>query len=139
MATDPGRGATVLTLAALCAGCTLTSGAGGRINELATSGLVYTSTTRPLTTNFDLTPVAADSGSNNVKVVSVQNFDVSWGKEGIGAIAESRGIAEVYYADIETTRYLGFFRRDRVRIYGRAKDTPAPPGAAIPADDDTGE
>lgn len=139
MATEPGRGASLLMLVALCAGCTVTSGAGQRIGDLATTGFVYTGTTRPLTTNFDLTPVANDSGSNNVKVISVQNVDVAWGREGIGAIAESQGIAEVYYADIETTRYLGLFRRERVRIYGRAADAPAPPGAAIPADDDTGQ
>jgi len=139
MATDPRRGAVLLALVALCAGCTVTSTTGRRLNDLAITGILYTRATRPLMDNFDLTPVAVDSGSNNVKIISVQNFDVAWGKEGIGSIARSRGIAEVYYADIETTRYLGFFRRDRVRIYGRATGSPAPAGAAIPADDDTGQ
>jgi hypothetical protein len=139
MATDRCRGIVPLAALVLCAGCTLAGGTGRRLNDLAITGLAYTSTTRPLMTNLDMTPVAVDSSSNNVKVISVQNFDVSWGDEGIGAIARERGIAEVYYADIETTRYLGFFRRDRVRIYGRSVDAPAPPGAAIPEDDDTGQ
>lgn len=91
--------------------------------------------------NFDATPVATDSGSNKVVTVTVQNFSVGWGRDGIGDIARSRGVAEVYYADVERTQALfGLFLRDRVRIYGRAIDAPAPPGvAAYPVDEDTGQ
>lgn len=139
MATDAPRAALGLAIALLSAGCVATSSTGRGIGNLATTGFVYTRTTRPLMTNFDQTPVAADSGSNNVKTITLQNFDVAWGEEGIGAIAREKGIAEIYYADLQVTRYLGFFRRDRVRIYGRAKDSAPPPGEAAPFDDDTGQ
>lgn len=141
MATERGlRAGTLLLLAAVAAGCTVTGGAGAGLDRVAHLGFIYTRQTRPLMTNFDTTPVAVDSGSNDVKTFTVQNFDVAWGKEGLGAIARSKGIAELYYADLETTRLLGFFKRERVRVYGRALDSPAPPGvAAYPVDEDTGQ
>jgi hypothetical protein len=139
MATERALRAGVLLLAAAAAGCTVTGGAGAGIDRIAHLGFVYTHQTRPLMTNFDATPVAADSGSNNVKTFTVQSFDVAWGKEGIGAIALGKGIAEVYYADLETTRVLGFFTRERVRVYGRAAESPVPSGVAYPVDDDTGQ
>lgn len=134
------RAGALLLLAIAATGCTAAGGAGAGLDRVAHLGFVYTRQTRPLMTNFDTTPVAIDSGSNDVKTFTVQNFNVEWGKEGLGAIARGKGIAEVYYADLETTRVLGIFTRQRVRAYGRAIDSPAPPGvAAYPVDEDTGQ
>jgi hypothetical protein len=131
--------ACVLGTALGLGGCTVAGSSGRGINNLATTGLAYTHVVRPLMTNFDQTPVANDRARNDVKTITVQNFDVAWGKEGLGAIALEKGIAEIYSADIETTRYLGVFKRERVIIHGRAVNAPAPPGASAPFDEDTGQ
>jgi hypothetical protein len=129
------RAAAGLGLSALLSGCVTSD-----LTLPASIGAIYSRQTRPLMTNFDATPVAIDSGSNDVKTVTVDYFTIAWGRDGIGDIARTKGIAEVYYADLQRTTILGYFRRDQVRIYGRAIDSPAPPGvAAYPVDEDTGQ
>jgi hypothetical protein len=105
----------------LIASCLL----GGCVAE----GAIFSKTTRPLMTDFDATPVAASGTSSDIKTVTFY-VDVEWGEGGIGAIARQHGIAEVYYADIETISVLGYWRQDFVRVYGRplsAADTAPPP------------
>jgi len=123
----PLRAASLGLAAALLAGCT------------SPTGLLYSRTVQPLMTNFDQTIAAESSGSSSVRTLSFY-VDVQWGTDGIGAIARDRGIADIYYADVETLRLFRYFRRDRVRIYGRAIEAPEPPGAGIAViDDDTGQ
>jgi hypothetical protein len=92
-------------------------------------------------TNFDQTIVADSGGSGSSSVRTVSFYvDVQWGADGIGAIARDKGIADIYYADVETLRLFRYFRRDRVRIYGRPMEAAEPPGAGIAViDDDTGQ
>jgi hypothetical protein len=140
MATDRAlASAAALAMAVALTGCTAASSSGRGINNLATTGLAYTRVVRPLMTNFDQTPVANDKARNDVKTITIQNFDVAWGKEGLGAIAREKGVAEIYSADIETTLYFGVFKRERVFIYGRAVNAEPPAGASAPFDEDTGQ
>jgi hypothetical protein len=92
-----------------------------------TRGAIYSHTTQPLTTNFDATPVASDGKAGDVKTVSFY-VDVEWGTTGIGEIARQKGMAEIYYADVETTTILGYWKQDVVHIYGRPLETPAEKG-----------
>lgn len=88
--------------------------------------LIYSRTTRPLMTDFDATPVAGDSSKGRVETVSFY-VDIKWGDAGIGEIARQEGIAEIYYADIQTITVLRYWRQDYVRVYGR----PVAPGEAV--------
>jgi hypothetical protein len=94
-------------------------------------GLIYSHTTRPLMTNFSATPVADSGSRSDVKTVAFY-VDVRWGDGGIGAIAREKGIAEIYYADIETIKVLRYWKQEFVRVYGRPLETPAVT-AAMPA------
>lgn len=80
--------------------------------------LLYSSTTRPLTTDFSATPVANNRHGADVRMVSFY-VDVEWGDNGLGAIAKKNGIAEIYYADVQTVSFFRYFRQDYVRVYGR--------------------
>lgn len=80
--------------------------------------LFYSHTTRPLTTDFAATPVADGRYGANVRMVSFY-VDVEWGDNGLGAIAKKNGIAEIYYADVQTVSVFRYFRQDYVRVYGR--------------------
>lgn len=86
-------------------------------------GLIYSHTTRPLMTNFNATPVADSVSRSDVKTVAFY-VDVRWGDGGIGAIAREKGIAEIYYADIETIKVLRYWKQEIVRVYGRPIETP---------------
>lgn len=80
--------------------------------------LLYSRTTRPLTTNFAATPVADNLQGANIRTVSLY-VDVEWGDNGLGAIAKENGIEEIYYADVQTVSLFRYFRQDYVRVYGR--------------------
>ena len=100
------------------------------LGSCVADGLVYSHTTRPLMTNFSATPVADSGSRSDVKTVAFY-VDVRWGDGGIGAIAREKGIAEIYYADIETIKVLRYWKQEFVRVYGRPVET-AGVGEAVP-------
>jgi len=81
------------------------------------SGCIYSHTVIPLTTDFRSTPTGDESRSGDVKQVTFY-VSVTWDENGIGAIAKEHGIEEIYYADIEKIRVLGYWKQQRVRVYG---------------------
>ena len=86
-----------------------------------TQGLLYTHTTEPLTTNYrqSLVDGYLTTAHGDTKHISVQ-LQAKWDTNGIGEIAKSNGIQEVYYADIETISVLfGIWEQDYVHIYGK--------------------
>ncbi len=90
-------------------------------------GLIYTHTTRPLTTHFDRTPVGNGSeGEGDVKEVRYNLYlRVLWDENSIGTIAKESGFDEIYYADIETFSVLGIWNQYRVHVYGRKQASEA--------------
>lgn len=86
--------------------------------SLLLSGCIYSHTVAPLMTDFGQTPVAGERGSGDIKTLTYY-VSVAWDENGIGAIARQHGIEEIYYADIETFRVLGYWQQKRVHIYGR--------------------
>lgn len=98
--------ALLLTLAVATSGCSVRAA-------------LFSKTVQPLMTDFQATPVAQQGRSeSDVKTVTFY-VDVEWGDTGIGEIARQKGIAEIYYADIETVTVLGYWRQNFVRVYGR--------------------
>ena len=69
-------------------------------------------------TDFRSTPVGDGRSSGDIKTVTFY-VSVEWDENGIGAIAKKHGIEEIYYADIEETRVLGYWRQQKVHVYGR--------------------
>jgi hypothetical protein len=111
------------------------------------SGLLYTHTFMPLTTNFSETPVFThklETGESDVKDLRIPwpvSMDVKWHSNAIGDIAKREGIDEICYADIEhLSVFFAIWRQDTVHVYGRAakpaaESTGAPaPEAAHPAE-----
>jgi hypothetical protein len=101
------------------------------------TGLIYTHTVVPLTTNFRGTPVFTgklNEGESDVKDLRIPwpvSMDVRWHSNAIGDIAKREGIEEIYYADIEHLSVLfSIWRQDTVHVYGKA----APGAAQLPAD-----
>jgi hypothetical protein len=105
------------------------------------TGLIYTHTVVPLTTNFRAgTPVFTgklNEGESDVKDLRIPwpvSMDVRWHSNAIGDIAKREGIEEIYYADIEHLSVLfSIWRQDTVHVYGKA----APGAAQLPADPPT--
>lgn len=85
---------------------------------LALSGCVYSHTIDPLTADFSMTPSGAERGNGDTKMVAFY-VSVEWDENGIGTIAREYGIEEIYFADIETIRILGYWKQQRVHVYGR--------------------
>lgn len=85
---------------------------------LMLSGCLYSHTVQPLMTNFSSTPTGEERSSGDIKAVAFY-VSVEWDENGIGTIAKKHGIEEIYYADIETTRVLRYWKRERIHIYGR--------------------
>jgi hypothetical protein len=92
-------------------------------------GLIYTHTTRPLTTHFNRTPVADGDGLAGESDVKELRYNaalrVFWDENSIGSIAKEAGFKEMYYADIETFSVLGIWTQYRVHVYG-VKGVPTP-------------
>ncbi|MEX2208466.1 MAG: TRL domain-containing protein [Myxococcota bacterium] len=90
-------------------------------------GLIYTHVTRPLTINFDRTPVANGShAKGDVKELRYNAYlRVLWDENSIGSIAKEAGFKEIYYADLETFSVLGIWTQYRVHVYG-IEEAPAP-------------
>lgn len=93
------------------------------------SGLIYTHTVQPLTTNFERTPVFVhklETGDSDVKhlTIPVANVPVTfeWSTNAFGDIARREGLAELYYADLEVLSVLGIWQQRTVHLYGK----PAP-------------
>ena len=104
------------------------------------TGLIYTHTVLPLTTNFNRTPIVEgklETGESDVKDLRIPwpvSVDIRWHLNAIGETAKREGIEEIYYADIE---HLGVFfniwRQDFVHVYGKAAaQPPANPPANPP-------
>ncbi len=93
-------------------------GAALLLGGCGTQALVYSRTVRPLTTNFDATPVATNVSTGDVKTITFY-VDIEWGHTGIGEIARQQGLAEIYYADVKTTTILRYWSKNVVRVYGR--------------------
>jgi hypothetical protein len=92
------------------------------------TGLIYTHTYEPLTTNFDHTPVQldrADEADGDVKHVRVPlsevDLDVLWNSNAIGDVAKREGLERVDYADLETLKVLTVWNTYTVHVYGKAK------------------
>ncbi len=85
---------------------------------LILSGCIYSQTIEPLMTDFDSTSAGDARSSGEIKTITFY-VSVAWDKNGIGTIAKKHGIEEIYFADIETIRVLGYWRRQRVHVYGR--------------------
>ncbi|MCA8949179.1 MAG: hypothetical protein KDE27_06740 [Planctomycetes bacterium] len=91
--------------------CALASG--------CTSGLIYTHTVRPLTTNFNKTPVGERSEIGDVKDLRVYNIEVQWDSNAVGDVARKHGFEELYYADLETLSILGVWTQQWLHLYGK--------------------
>ena len=91
------------------------------------SGLIYTHTWRPLSTNFDRTPVHAaktEAAAGDVKHLSIPlvdgvSADVQWSSNAIGDVARHEGIEEICYADLETLSVLTVWNQYTVHVYGK--------------------
>ena len=88
-------------------------------------GLIYTNVTKPLTKNFDRTPVVDDhAGKGDVKELRYNSYlRVIWDDNALGSLAKDAGFSQIYYADLQTFSILGIWTQYRVRVYGIA----APP------------
>ncbi|SRR5258706_5539504 len=92
-------------------------------------GLLFTYSTRPLTTNFHTTPVVKDPvGKDGVGAGNVFQLQyyvrILWGDDSIGGPAKEAGFDEVYYADITTFSIYTYFLWERVHVYGHRAGTP---------------
>ncbi len=90
------------------------------------TGKLYRHTSEPLDTNFDHTPVfsgANETGSASVDHVHVPlssiDVDILWSSNAIGDVMKRSGLAEVYYADLETFSILGVWNQYTVHAYGK--------------------
>lgn len=84
-----------------------------------TTGLVFTHTVRPLSTNFDATPVGEREQEGDVKNLRVYNVEVQWDSNAVGDVAREHGFEELYYADLETFSVLGVWTQRTLHLYGR--------------------
>jgi len=101
------------------------------------SGLLYTHTWHPLTVNFDHTPVADAEivvAESDVKDLAIPipriggRAEFMWHSNAIGDIAEKKGLAEIYYADVERFSILfNIWSQETVHVYGKAKEQVAEP------------
>jgi hypothetical protein len=116
------RGASALLVLLVASGCALNPYERRQPDGLA--GIVFTYSTRPLTTNFHATPVVPDGGGAG-SVFQVQYYvRILWGDNSIGGLAKEAGFDEVYYADITTFSIWTYFKMQRVRVYGHRPGTP---------------
>jgi TRL (tRNA-associated locus)-like protein len=95
-------------------------------------GVVFQLTTRPLTINFDRTPVGVtrESGAGSVKQIQYRGLRVLWDDNALGSLAKEAGLEEIYYADVQTLSILNVYTQYKVRVYGRLPSTPEPAPAA---------
>src|SRR5262249_41416774 len=96
------------------------------------TGLIYTHTVMPLSTNFHETPVVygkLETGESDVKDLRIPwpvSMDIRWHLNAIGEIAKLEGIEEIYYADIEhLSVFFSIWSQDYVHVYGKAAPAPS--------------
>ena len=88
------------------------------------SGLLYTHTITPLTTNFDATPVVDTmAGKSDIKHFRYYLIDLQWHSNAIGDVAKAYGFDRLFYADLETLTILGFWTQKWVHLYGTFAET----------------
>ena len=81
---------------------------------------LYTHTVRPLTTNFDRTPIVDHPpAKGSLKMVRFRYVDIRWDENAIGQIAREGGLERIYYADVEVYRVLVLWTETIVRVYGK--------------------
>jgi len=98
-------------------------------------GLVYHHTIEPLDLDHGDTPVFThrmESGTADLKVVTYAYLGVAWDGFDLASAAKENGIAEIYYADLETLRVMFVWHRYWVHIYGRPVTDPVA-SSPIPA------
>ena len=81
------------------------------------SGLLYTHVTKPLDTDFDLTPVHEGASTNSHDSLRYY-VRVDWGSTGLGDVAKRLGFKKIHYADLETLSVLGIWTQQTAHIYG---------------------
>jgi len=74
---------------------------------------------RPLSTNFDNTPVGEREESGDMKDLRVYNIEIQWDSNAVGDVARKYGFEELYYADLETLSILGVWTQQWLHLYGR--------------------
>jgi len=104
------------------------------------SGILYTHTIEPLTTNFTRAPVQkdatgrADGDVHHIHVPLTRvDLDVIWNSNALGDVAQRNGLSEIYYADLETFSILTIWNQYTAHVYGkRAPEPPAPATPPVP-------
>ncbi len=95
---------------------------------LLSTGCIYKHTTKPLTTDFRSTPVAAEGATAPSGLTQIRYsyyVDFRWDSSAIGDIAKEVGIETIYYADTEDYNVLGLWKKRIIHIYGeRAQEPP---------------
>lgn len=81
-------------------------------------GAIYTHVTKPLTTNFEDTPVVPRSAEGNTKQFRYQ-VDFNWDSRAIGDIAKKAGLTQLHYADETVLSVMGVWTQRFVTVYGR--------------------
>ena len=102
------------------------------------TGIIYTETVRPLSTDFHATPFGERTEKGDVKTIRYY-VSVSWNENAIGRIAKKHGIDEIYFADLETLSvFFGIWSQRWVRIRGRVHSRRGrhvlPDGTVVPDD-----
>ena len=86
------------------------------ILAIAMTGCAYMHTQRPLSTEFDLTPLGTRTGRASSYSVA---WLVTWGDAGTRAAALNGGIQTIEYADTEVKLVLfGLYTRMTTVVYG---------------------
>ena len=83
------------------------------------SGVIYTHTWLPLTTDMDRTKVVSTEGAGDIKHIAIYMASVAWDSAAIGDIAKKRGLQEFYFADLETFSVLRIWNQYTVHVYGK--------------------
>lgn len=92
-----------------------------------TYGLLYTSTSEPLSINMNKTPRGTATGASELTMVTIPTTVISagWGSMAIEDAARVAGIEEIYYVDLHTFTVLaGLWRQQTLSVYGRAAKGP---------------
>jgi hypothetical protein len=83
------------------------------------SGVIYTHTWLPLTTDMDHTRVVSTEGAGDIKHIAIYMASVAWDSAAIGDIAKKQGLHELYFADLETFSVLRVWNQYTVHVYGK--------------------
>lgn len=89
-------------------------------------GLLFTNTTRPLSRDFDNTPIGTKKCTiSSYKInlpllpLTTSRVSVEWDTERISETSRKAGIQKIYYTDVKTVDILlSTIRRQTIVIYG---------------------